>query len=108
VITEQTSFNLVFKKNRQYVVFLDAQKPLKVEHLGMMARLNRDSAEKYVNVQEYLFRINQKIRDELKILSTSIWNTQWIELNERLTVVVVKPHQSKVEQTPVESKKPNH
>ena len=92
VITEQTSLNLVFKKNRQYVVFLDAQKPLKVEHLGMMARLNRDSAEKYVNVQEDLFRINQKIRDELKILSPSIWNTQWIELNDRLTVVVVKPH----------------
>lgn len=97
VITEQTSFNLVFKRNRQYVVFLDAPKPLKVEHLGMMARLNRDSAEEYVNMKEYLFRINQKIRDELKILSTSIWNTQWIELNDRLTVVVVKPHQSKVE-----------
>ena len=102
VITEQTSLNLIFKKNRQYVVFLDAQKILKVEHLGIMAHLNRDSAEKFVNVQKDLFRINQKIRDALKILSPSIWNTQWIELNDRLTVVVVKPRQSKVEQTPVE------
>jgi uncharacterized membrane protein YeaQ/YmgE (transglycosylase-associated protein family) len=102
VITEQTSLNLVFKKNRQYVVFLDAQKTLKVEHLGMMARLNRDSAEKFVNVQKDFFRINQKIRDALKVLSPGIWNTQWIELNDRLTVVVVKPRQSKVEQTPVE------
>lgn len=100
VITERTSLNLVFKKNRQYVVFLDVQKTLKVEHLGMMARLNRDSAEKFVNVQKDFFRINQKILDALKVLSPSIWNTQWIELNDRLTVVVVTPHHPQLYQTP--------
>jgi hypothetical protein len=66
----------------------------------MMARLNRDSAEKFLNVQKDFFRINQKILDALKVLSPSIWNTQWIELNDRLTVVVVKPRRSQVEQTP--------
>ena len=93
VITERSSLNLVFKNDHQYVVFLDAQKTLKVEHLGMMTRLNKDNAEKFVTMQKDSFRINQEIRDALKVLSPSLWNTHWIELNDRLTVVVVKPHQ---------------
>jgi len=93
VITERSSLNLVFKTNRQYVVLLDAQKTLRVEQLGMMARLNRDSAENFVNVQKDSFHINKKILDALRALSPSIWNTQWIKLTDHLTVVVVKPQQ---------------
>jgi hypothetical protein len=93
VIDERTSLNLVFKTNRQYIIFLDVQKTLKVEQLGMMARLNRDNAEKFVNVQKDSFRINKKILDALRVLSPMTWNTQWIELNDLLTVVVIKPHQ---------------
>jgi hypothetical protein len=93
VITEPATLHLIFKKDRQYVVFLDEQKTLKAEYLGMMARLNRDSAEKFVAAQTSSFRINLEIRDALKILPSSDWNTQWIDVNDRLTVVVVKPYQ---------------
>ena len=40
------------------------------------------------------------IRDALNVLSPSIWNTQWIEFNDRLTVVVVKPQQVSLYQNP--------
>lgn len=94
VITERISSNLVFKRDRQYVVLLDSEKPLNVEQLGMMALLSRESSEKFLAVKEGFFRINQKILDALNVLSPSIWDTKWIELNDRLTVVVVKPRQS--------------
>lgn len=99
VITEQTSMELVFKPDRQYIVFLDAHKALQVKHFGMMAYLSRNSIENFVNVQKDFVRINLKIRDALKALSPSVWNTQWIELNDRLTVVVVKPRQSQVDRS---------
>jgi hypothetical protein len=91
VITKQTLLNVLFKTERQYLVFLDTQKTLKLENFGMMARLNRDLIEIFLRLQQDSFHINQKITDALKVLPPSTWNTQWIKINDHLTVVVVKP-----------------
>lgn len=96
VITERMDMKSVFQTDRQYIAFLDAHRELQIEDFGMMAYLSRNSIENFMKGQHNSALLNMEIRESLKALSPTVWDTRWIEFSDRLTVVVIQPIQSKV------------
>ena len=90
VVTDRSSLADIFKKENQYVVLIDKEKKLGLDDLGIASRLSPFYTEQFLLLQRHLLKLNKKIEDYITQLSSRDWNLQKIDINDILTISILK------------------
>ena len=90
-VTDRTSLDDIFKKENQYIVLIDKEKKIALDDLGIASRLSQFNAGQFVLTQSILLKMNKKIEDYMNRLSNRDWNLHQVEINDNLTIKILKP-----------------
>jgi hypothetical protein len=91
MVTDRTSLTDILQTKNQYVVFIDKERKLGFDDLGIASRLSPFNTEQYLLTQRNLLKVNNKIEDYLNQLSTRDWNMQKVDIKDILTISILRP-----------------